>query len=73
MPPAADRANPFPMSDDPKKPDSPFRLNRGRIVMLLLGALLLTYVISTMLGGLGNYQQLKEASQAPAAETTTTP
>lgn len=61
------------MSDDPKKPDSPFRLNRQRVVLLLLGALLLTYIVSAMLGGLGNYQQLKEAAQAPAAETSTTP
>ncbi|WP_439601088.1 hypothetical protein [Devosia sp.] len=60
------------MSDDPKKPDSPFRLNRQRIVLLLLGALLLTYVISAMLGGLGNYQQLKESAAQPAAETTST-
>ncbi|MBN9364556.1 MULTISPECIES: hypothetical protein [unclassified Devosia] len=54
------------MSDDPKKPDSPFRLNRQRIVLLLLGALLLTYIISAMLGGLGNYQQLKESATQPA-------
>ncbi len=62
------------MSDDPKKPDSPFRLNSAHIVLLLLGALLLTYTVSALLGGLGNYQQLKEAAQAPAAESTgTTP
>jgi hypothetical protein len=62
------------MPDDPKKPDSPFKLNRSRIVLLLLGALLLTYIISAMLGGLGNYQKLKESTTPPAAETTgTTP
>ncbi len=60
------------MSDDPKKPDSPFKLNRSRIVLLLLGALLLTYIVSAMLGGLGNYQQLKESATPPAAETTST-
>jgi len=60
------------MSEDPKKPDSPFRLNSARIVLLLLGALLLTYVISAMLGGLGNYQQLKESATPPAAESTST-
>lgn len=58
------------MSEDPKKPDSPFRLTGARIVLLLLGALLLTYIVSAMLGGLGNYQQLKEAAQSPATETT---
>lgn len=63
------------MSDDPKKPDSPFKLNRSRIVLLLLGALLLTYIISAMMGGLGNYQLLKESATQPAAETpaATTP
>jgi hypothetical protein len=60
------------MSEDPKKPDSPFRLNRQRIVLLLLGALLLTYIVSAMLGGLGNYQQLKESATQPASETTST-
>lgn len=59
------------MIESPKKPDSPFRLNRSRIVLLVLGALLLTYIISAMLGGLGNYQQLKEAATPPT--TTTSP
>jgi hypothetical protein len=58
------------MSDDPKKPDSPFRLTGSRIVLLLLGALLLTYIVSAMLGGLGNYQQLKEAATEAPASTT---
>jgi hypothetical protein len=60
------------MSEDPKKPDSPFRLNRSRILLLLLGALLLTYIISAMLGGLGNYQMLKESATQPAIVTTST-
>ncbi len=60
------------MSEDPKQPDSPFRLTRARIVLLLLGALLLTYIISASLGGLGNYQKLKESATQPAAETTST-
>lgn len=58
------------MSDDQKKPDSPFRLTGSRIVLLLLGALLLTYIVSAMLGGLGNYQQLKEAATEAPASTT---
>lgn len=61
------------MTDDPKKPQGPWQLNRSRILLLLLGALLLTYIISAMLGGLGNYQQLKESATQPAAETSTTP
>lgn len=59
------------MSDDPKKPDSPFRLTRSRILLLVLGALLAIYIISAMMGGLGNYQQLKESATQPAATTTT--
>jgi hypothetical protein len=58
------------MSEDPKKPDSPFKLTRSRIVLLLLGALLLTYIISAMLGGLGNYQQLKESATSPAEQSS---
>ena len=62
------------MTDDPKKPISPWKLTQGRIVLLVLGALILVYFASALLGGLGNYQQLKEAAQAPAAESTgTTP
>lgn len=49
------------------KPDSPWRLNPARILILVLGALVLLYAVSTMLGGLGNYQRLKET--ATPAET----
>lgn len=61
---------------DPQKPNSPWRLNSGRVVLLILGALLLTYTVSALLGGLGNYQQLKDASQdakAAAEAPVTTP
>ncbi|WP_193334747.1 hypothetical protein [Devosia beringensis] len=59
--------------DEPKP--SPFALNRGRIVILVLGALIVVIAISTSLGGINAYQQLREAnaeatspapSQAPA-------
>ncbi|WP_417308384.1 hypothetical protein [Devosia sp.] len=50
------------MSEDPKKPDSPFKLNSGRIVMLVLGVLLVLYTLSALFGGLNNYQQLREAA-----------
>ncbi len=52
------------MSDPtpPQKPDSPWRLNPARIVILILGALVLIYVISSMMGGLGNYELLKQAA-----------
>ena len=57
------------MTDDPNKPQSPWKLNSGRIVLLILGALLLLYLASALLGGLGNYQQLKEAAQDAKAQT----
>ena len=57
--------------DDPKQ--SPFALNRGRILLLVLGAVLVLIAISTAMGGLGSYQALKDASNAAkeaAAEQT---
>lgn len=45
---------------DPKQ--SPFGLNRGRVVLLILGAILVVIAISTSLGGITAYQQLKAAN-----------
>ncbi|NGP18467.1 hypothetical protein [Devosia aurantiaca] len=56
------------MTDDPK---GPFGLNRTRIFLLGMGALVLLITVSMMLGGLGDYNALKEASNAarnPTAE-----
>lgn len=50
-----------PKPDSPQR-DSPWRLNPARIVILFLGALVLLYVVSSMLGGLGNYELLKQAA-----------
>lgn len=49
------------MSDEPK---GPFGLNRTRIFLLAMGAFLLLITVSMMLGGLGDYNALKEASDA---------
>ena len=57
--------------DDPKP--SPFALNRGRIVLLILGALLLVIAISTSLGGINAYQQLREANAAAASAAPVEP
>ena len=62
------------MAEDPKP--SPFALNPGRIVLLALGVLLVLIAISTSLGGINAYQQLREASAAatsaaPAATVET--
>ena len=51
--------------DEPKL--SPFALTKPRIVLLVLGAVLVLIAISTAMGGLGSYQQLKEASAAASA------
>ena len=46
--------------DQPKQ--SPFALNRGRILILVLGAIIVVIAISTSLGGINAYQQLREAN-----------
>ncbi|UYN98176.1 MAG: hypothetical protein KIT02_09310 [Devosia sp.] len=49
----------------------PFGLNRTRIFLLALGALVLVITVSMMMGGLGSYNALKEAANAakePTAE-----
>ena len=48
--------------DEPKL--SPFALTKGRVVLLILGALLVVIAISTSLGGINAYQQLREANTA---------
>lgn len=54
---------------------SPFALNRGRILILVLGALIVLIAISTWFGGINAYQSLREAnaeatSAAPAEADT---
>ena len=51
--------------------NGPFGLNRTRIFLLAMGALVLVITVSMMMGGLGSYNALKEASNAakePTAE-----
>ena len=50
------------MAEDPKL--SPFALTRSRVILLIMGALLLVIAISTSLGGINAYQQLREANAA---------
>jgi hypothetical protein len=60
------------MSDENRKPEpiGPWKLTPGRIVILIMGVLLIAYTASALMGGLRNYQQLRDAS-SPA--TTTNP
>ncbi len=60
------------MTDTPPPP-GPFQLTPARIVLLILGALLLLYLVSGLLGGLGNYQVLREAAQDARAAAATQP
>ena len=56
------------MTNEPKLP---FGLNRTRLFLLAMGALVVLITISMMMGGLGSYQALKDASRAgvePSAE-----
>ena len=48
--------------DEPRP--SPFKLNRTRLFLLVMGAIILAIAISTAMGGLSAYQQLKEANAA---------
>jgi len=55
----------------PQQDNSPFKLNRTRIFILAMGAVVLLIAISMMMGGLGSYNALKEAARAgvePTAE-----
>ena len=52
-------------------PESPFKLNRTRIFILAMGAFVLLIAISMTMGGLGQYQALRDAANAakePTAE-----
>lgn len=51
-----------------EKPLSPWQLTPGRIVILVMGVLLIVYTLSALMGGLTNYQQLREASATPPAQ-----
>lgn len=48
-----------------EKPPSPWKLTPGRIVILILGILLILYTASALMGGLTNYQQLREGATTP--------
>jgi hypothetical protein len=56
--------------DDPKQ--SPFALNRGRVLILILGAVVVLIAISTWFGGLDAYQALREANAEATSATPTT-
>ena len=58
----------------PEKRESLLKLNPARITLLVLGAIILLYTASALLGGLTNYEQMKEAAQyAKAAKAAAQP
>ena len=54
------------------KPLSPFTLTPPRILILVLGILAIVMITGGILGGVGNYQQLREstASSSEAASAS---
>ncbi len=44
--------------------NSPFKLNRSRLVILGMGLLVLLIALSSAMGGMSGYQALKEAAAA---------
>jgi hypothetical protein len=51
---------------DPQPPLSPFALTPQRVMILVIAALAILIGLSTMFGGLSNYQALKEAAASVA-------
>ena len=56
------------MTDD-KKPIGPFTLTPPRIMLLVLGALALTFIIGGIMGGVANYQTLRDARDAASSSS----
>ena len=51
------------------KPIGPFTLTPPRIMLLVLGALALTFIIGGILGGVANYQVLRDARDAAVSSS----
>jgi len=55
-----------------QKPLSPFTLTRPRIMLLVLGALALTFIIGGIMGGVANYDALKQSRDDALSSTAAT-
>lgn len=53
--------------EEPKQ--SPFALNKGRVLILVLGAVIVLIAISTFRGGIESYQALREANTQATSGT----
>jgi hypothetical protein len=54
-----------PMTNQPTPPLSPWTMTPARITILVLGVLALIFIVGAIMGGVSNYQALKEASSEP--------
>ena len=52
-----------------QKPVGPFTLTPPRIMLLVLGALALTFIIGGIMGGVANYQTLRDARDAASSSS----
>jgi hypothetical protein len=48
-------------------PISPFKLTPPRIILLVLGALAVVLIVGSLMGGVGNYERLKESVPSSSA------
>ena len=55
-----------------QKPLSPYTLTPPRIMLLVLGALALTFIIGGIMGGVANYDALKQSRDDALSSTATT-
>ena len=53
-------------------PLSPFALTPARILILALGVLALVMIIGAIMGGVGNYQALRESTQDYSSSSAST-
>jgi len=52
-----------------QKPIGPFTLTPPRIMLLVLGALALTFIVGGIMGGVANYQTLRDARDAASSSS----
>jgi hypothetical protein len=51
------------------KPPGAFTLTRPRIVLLVLGAIAVTYIVGALMGGVANYNDLRNARDAAVSSS----
>ncbi len=61
------------MAENTPRPVGPFTLTPSRILILVFGVLALVYIVGAIMGGVGNYQQLREAAQSASSAPAIAP